>query len=140
MYQAVCLIDTTNFIRRTSLKYTKPFNIPKSLVFEAFKAVKAKGGSAGVDEQSLMDYENNLKDNLYKLWNRLSSGSYFLPPVKEVEIPKKTGGKRVLGIPTVNDRIAQMVVKKILEPRSTLFSTRILMDIVLTRALTMLWK
>tara|TARA_A100000171_G_C2127131_1_gene144249 strand:+ start:910 stop:1278 length:369 start_codon:yes stop_codon:yes gene_type:complete len=122
------------------LKYTKPFNIPKSLVFEAFKAVKAKGGSAGVDEQSLMDYENNLKDNLYKLWNRLSSGSYFLPPVKEVEIPKKTGGKRVLGIPTVNDRIAQMVVKKILEPRSTLFSTRILMDIVLTRALTMLWK
>ena len=73
-------------------------------------------GAAGVDEQSLKDFEKNLKDNLYKLWNRMSSGSYFPPTVKAVPIPKKTGGERILGIPTVGDRIAQMVVKIVFEP------------------------
>jgi RNA-directed DNA polymerase len=83
---------------------------------KAFKLVKANAGAAGVDNQSLADFESNLKDNLYKLWNRMSSGSYFPPPVKAVPIPKKTGGERILGVPTVTDRIAQMVVKLIFEP------------------------
>lgn len=96
---------------------TKPFNIPKELFVQAFKLVKANAGSAGVDEQSLEDFEINLKDNLYKLWNRMSSGSYFPPPVKAVPIPKKSGnGERILGVPTVSDRVAQMVVKLIFEP------------------------
>ena len=82
----------------------------------AYKLVKANAGSAGVDEQSLTDFEGKLKDNLYKLWNRLSSGSYFPPPVKAVAILKKSGSQRILGIPTVSDRIAQMVVKLVLEP------------------------
>lgn len=95
---------------------TKPFTIPKQLVMQAFRLIKANAGAAGVDEQSLADFEINLKDNLYKLWNRLSSGSYFPPPVKAVPIPKKSGGERILGVPTVSDRIAQMVVKLIFEP------------------------
>ena len=95
---------------------TKPFIIPKQLVVEAFKAVKANAGAAGVDRQSIEDFERNLKDNLYKVWNRMSSGSYFPPPVKAVEIPKKNGGIRILGVPTVADRVAQMVVKLMFEP------------------------
>lgn len=96
---------------------TKPFQISKHLVVEAYKRVKANKGSAGgVDRQSLSDFEANLKDNLYKLWNRLSSGSYQPPPVLRVEIPKSDGGVRPLGIPTVADRIAQMVVKLHIEP------------------------
>ena len=95
---------------------TKAIVIPKSLVWDAYLAVKAKRGSAGIDNQSMQDFEKNLKRNLYKIWNRLSSGSYFPPPVKRVEIPKATGGVRVLGVPTVSDRIAQTVVKKYLEP------------------------
>ncbi|UNC92810.1 group II intron reverse transcriptase/maturase [Candidatus Contubernalis alkaliaceticus] len=95
---------------------TKSFNISKQVVYEAYKRVKANRGAAGIDEESLADFENNLKDNLYKLWNRMSSGSYFPPPVKAVEIPKKNGGVRVLGIPTVSDRIAQMTVKIYFEP------------------------
>jgi len=83
---------------------------------QAFRLIKANAGAAGVDEQSLADFERNLEDNLYKLWNRLSSGSYFPPPVKAVPIPKKSGGERILGVPTVSDRIAQMVVKLIFEP------------------------
>ncbi len=94
----------------------KSFSISKQLVWEAYQRVRENGGAAGVDKQSLQDFEVNLKDNLYKLWNRLSSGSYFPPPVRRVEIPKKDGGKRPLGIPTVSDRIAQMVVKLVLEP------------------------
>lgn len=90
---------------------TKPFIISKDLVMQAFKLVKANAGTAGVDRQSLAGFERNLKDNLYKLWNRLSSGSYFPPPVKSVSIPKKAGGERILGVPTVTDRIAQMVIK-----------------------------
>jgi group II intron reverse transcriptase/maturase len=96
---------------------TKPFIIPKRQVMHAFELVKANAGSAGIDRQSIKDFEENLNDNLYKLWNRLSSGSYFPPPVKAVAIPKKTGGERILGIPTVSDRIAQMVVKLEFEPQ-----------------------
>lgn len=90
---------------------TKSFIISKWQVLKAYELVKANAGAAGVDQQSLSDFERNLKSNLYKLWNRLSSGSYFPPPVKAVAIPKKAGGERILGIPTVSDRIAQMVVK-----------------------------
>lgn len=99
------------------MNQAKPFNIPKQVVWNAYKRVKQNQGAYGVDEVSLQDFEINLKDNLYKLWNRMSSGSYFPVPVRTVEIPKKDGGKRPLGIPTVTDRIAQMVVKMILEPQ-----------------------
>lgn len=95
---------------------TKPFIIPKELVVEAYKLVKANAGTAGVDQQSIADFDKTLKDNLYKLWNRLSSGSYFPPPVKAVPIPKKQGGERILGVPTVSDRIGQMVIKLMFEP------------------------
>lgn len=95
---------------------TKPFTISKDLVMQAFKLVKGNAGAAGVDRQTIADFELNLKDNLYKLWNRLSSGTYFPPPVKAVPIPKKSGGERILGVPTVSDRIAQMVVKLTFEP------------------------
>lgn len=98
------------------MKTTKSFYIPKQLVMEAYKKVKENKGAAGVDEESLANFEENLKDNLYKIWNRMSSGCYFPPPVKAVEIPKNGGGTRTLGIPTVSDRIAQMVVKMTLEP------------------------
>src|SRR5712691_4206281 len=95
----------------------KPFKIPKRDVWEAFKRVKANQGAAGVDGQSIAEFEANLKGNLYKLWNRMSSGSYFPPPVRAVEIPKAGGrGVRVLGVPTVADRIAQTVVRLYLEP------------------------
>ena len=94
----------------------KPFCIPKRLVWEAYKRVKANRGAAGVDEQSIAEFEEDLENNLYKLWNRMSSGSYFPPPVKRVEIKKRDGGTRPLGIPTVSDRIAQGVVKGYLEP------------------------
>lgn len=90
---------------------TKSFSISRTSVLEAYKCVKANKGSAGIDDQSIRDFERNLKDNLYKIWNRMSSGCYFPPPVKAVTIPKGNGGKRVLGIPTVADRVAQMVVK-----------------------------
>ena len=95
---------------------TKPYQISKHLVWEAYQRVKANKGAAGVDGESLQAFEAKLKDNLYKLWNRLSSGSYFPPPVRGVSIPKKSGGVRMLGIPTVADRIAQCVVKMVLEP------------------------
>jgi group II intron reverse transcriptase/maturase len=95
---------------------TKPFNIPKKLVWEAYLRVKENKGAAGIDQQSLNDFEQNLKNNLYKLWNRLSSGSYIPSSTRAVAIPKKSGGERTLGIPTVTDRIAQMVVKLKLEP------------------------
>ncbi len=95
---------------------TKPFAISKQLVMVAWKAVKGNAGAAGVDKQSIEDFERSLKDNLYKIWNRMSSGAYFPPPVKAVAIPKKSGGERILGVPTVADRVAQMVVKKVFEP------------------------
>ena len=94
----------------------KPFNISKRVVFEAYRRVKANKGAAGVDKESIADFEMDLKNNLYKIWNRMSSGSYFPPPVRAVEIGKKEGGQRRLGVPTVSDRIAQMVAKICFEP------------------------
>lgn len=94
----------------------KPFCISKWEVWEGYKRVKANQGAAGVDGQSIAEFEEDLKDNLFKIWNRMSSGSYIPPPVRRVEIPKDNGGKRPLGIPTVADRIAQTVVKRYLEP------------------------
>jgi RNA-directed DNA polymerase len=94
----------------------KPYVIPKQLVWDAYQRVKANRGAAGVDGESLAAFEKDLKGNLYKVWNRMSSGSYFPPPVRLVEIPKDNGGTRPLGIPTVADRVAQTVVKMVLEP------------------------
>ena len=94
----------------------KPFMIEKWRVDEAYKAVKSSKGAAGVDGQTIEQFEANLKGNLYKIWNRMSSGTYFPPPVRAVSIPKKSGGERILGVPTVSDRIAQMVVKQLIEP------------------------
>ncbi|XXY13659.1 group II intron reverse transcriptase/maturase [Sorangium sp. So ce216] len=94
----------------------KPYNIPKQLVWDAYQRVKANRGAAGVDGESLAMFEKDLKGNLYKVWNRMSSGSYFPPPVRLVEIPKDNGGTRPLGIPTVGDRVAQTAVKMVLDP------------------------
>lgn len=94
----------------------KPFEISKQIVLEAFKKVKANRGSAGIDNVTIEMFEKDLKDNLYKIWNRMSSGTYFPPAVREEEIPKADGKTRTLGIPTVSDRVAQMVVKMYLEP------------------------
>ena len=96
---------------------TKPYDIPKQTVWDAFQRVKANKGAAGVDEETIGEFEKDLKGNLYKIWNRMSSGSYFPPAVKAVEIAKKSGGVRILGIPTVSDRVAQMVVKMHFEPK-----------------------
>lgn len=95
---------------------TKPFVISKALVWEAYKRVKANKGAAGIDGQTIEMFESDLKRNLYRIWNRMSSGSYFPPAVKAVPIPKKSGGVRMLGVPTVGDRIAQAAVTLVLEP------------------------
>jgi RNA-directed DNA polymerase len=100
----------------SDMKSTKPHCIAKRTVWEAYQQVKANRGAAGIDDESITMFEQNLSRNLYKLWNRMSSGSYFPPPVKQVEIPKAKGGTRKLGIPTVSDRIAQTVVKLLIEP------------------------
>jgi group II intron reverse transcriptase/maturase len=105
-----------NQFREEPVDKAKPFSISKREVWEAFKRVKANQGAAGVDGQSIADFEANLAGNLYRLWNRMSSGSYFPPPVRRVDIPKANGGTRPLGIPTVADRIAQEVVRRFLEP------------------------
>ncbi|WP_375167027.1 reverse transcriptase domain-containing protein [Bradyrhizobium brasilense] len=89
----------------------KQYNIDKQTVMKAYRLVKANAGSAGVDKVSLEAFEKSLKGNLYKVWNRMSSGSYFPPAVRAVPIPKKNGGQRILGVPTVADRVAQTVVK-----------------------------
>jgi RNA-directed DNA polymerase len=94
----------------------KSYHIPKQLVWKAYQRVKANRGAAGVDGESLAAFEKDLKNNLYRVWNRMSSGSYFPPPVRLVEIPKDNGGIRPLGIPTVADRVAQTVVKMVFEP------------------------
>jgi len=94
---------------------TKSFAISKRAVYEAWKRVKANRGAAGIDREDLAAFEKNLPGNLYKVWNRMASGSYFPPPVREVGIPKKDGGIRYLGIPTVGDRVAQTVAKMCLE-------------------------
>ena len=96
---------------------SRPFDISKQLVWAAYQKVRSNKGAAGIDGQSLADFEQDERNNLYKIWNRMSSGSYFPPPVKAVEIPKAGGkGVRVLGVPTVADRIAQTVVAMVLEP------------------------
>ena len=89
----------------------KPLPISKEMVWKAFKKVKSNKGSSGVDKISIEQFEGNLENNLYKPWNRLASGSYFPPGVKEVEIPKSYGKTRSLGIPTVADRVGQQVIK-----------------------------
>lgn len=99
------------------LASTKSFEISKHTVLAAYRRVKANRGAAGIDNESIEMFEADLQGNLYRIWNRRSSGSYFPPAVKRVEIPKKSGGTRVLGVPTVSDRIAQMVVKLMIEPQ-----------------------
>lgn len=94
---------------------TKPYDISKRRVLEAYRHVRANRGAAGIDDESIEMFEADLSRNLYKLWNRMASGSYFPPPVKQVEIPKKQGGVRILGVPTVADRIGQQVVKARIE-------------------------
>jgi RNA-directed DNA polymerase len=98
----------------------KSFEISKLEVWEAYRKVRANRGAPGVDEVSLAEFEKDLKGNLYKIWNRMSSGTYFPPPVRAVEIPKGHGkeGVRVLGVPTVGDRVAQTVVAGVLEERA----------------------
>jgi group II intron reverse transcriptase/maturase len=96
----------------------KPFDIPKRLVWQAWKRVKANGGAAGADGVTIEAFEAGLGDNLYKIWNRMSSGTYFPPPVRAVEIPKSSGGTRLLGVPTVGDRVAQTAAALALEPRT----------------------
>ena len=95
---------------------SKPFNIDKRQVYEAYLQVRSNSGAAGVDGVTIEQFESNLKGNLYKIWNRMSSGAYFPPPVRAVSIPKKNGGQRILGVPTVADRVAQTVVKRLIEP------------------------
>lgn len=114
-------ISSSSSVRSTSdgrkiTERTKSFRISKRDVWDAYKRVKANRGAAGVDGQSITEFEENLAGNLYKLWNRMASGSYFPPPVRRVEIPKGDGRTRPLGIPTVADRIAQMVVTRFLQP------------------------
>ena len=98
------------------MQKAKSFSISKHLVAEAWNRIRSNGGSAGIDNQSLLNFERDLKGNLYRIWNRMSSGSYMPSPVKLVEIPKNGDGSRPLGIPTVSDRVAQMVVVLLLEP------------------------
>ena len=95
---------------------TKPYSIAKRTIWEAYQQVKANRGAAGIDGETISMFEQDLSKNLYKLWNRMSSGSYFPPPVKQVEIPKATGGTRKLGVPTVADRVGQTAIKLLIEP------------------------
>jgi len=110
------MVETTGNRMMTMRTTDKPFKITKKQVYEAYKAVKSNHGAAGVDKETIEQFEADLKGNLYKLWNRMSSGSYFPPPVRAVSIPKKSGGERILGVPTVADRVAQTVVKQLIEP------------------------
>lgn len=99
------------------LEQTKPFVVPQSLLWEAWRRVKANKGAEGIDDQTIASFESDLSKQLYRIWNRISSGSYFPPAVKAVPIPKKSGGTRLLGVPTVADRVAQTVVTLVLEPK-----------------------
>ena len=104
-------------MRKTEEEKTRSIPVTELMVWNAYKKVKANRGSAGIDSVSLEEFEADKLKQLYKIWNRLSSGSYFPPSVRAVEIPKKDGSKRTLGIPTVGDRVAQQVIKSYLEPR-----------------------
>jgi len=97
----------------------KSYEIDKQSVYQAYRLVKANAGAAGVDKETIEQFEKDLKGNLYKIWNRMSSGSYFPPPVRAVAIPKKGGGQRILGVPTVADRVAQTVVKLVISNSRT---------------------
>src|SRR6266853_1651221 len=112
------MVETTGNRKMQIHTTDKPFNITKKQkqVYEAYKAVKSNAGSAGVDGQTIEQFDSDLRNKLYKRWNRMSSGSYFPPPVRAVSIPKKSGGQRILGVPTVADRVAKMVVKQVIEP------------------------
>ena len=101
------MVETTGNRMMTERTTDKPFSITKRQVYEAYKAVKSNQGAAGVDKETIEQFDANLQGNLYKLWNRMSSGSYFPPAVRAVSIPKKSGGERILGVPTVADRVAQ---------------------------------
>ena len=114
---------------RVSEPKPKSFAISKRAVWEAYRRMKANKGAAGVDGESIEEFEQDLEGNLYKLWNRLSSGSYFPPPVRAVQIPKKDGSPRRLGVPTVADRIAQSVGAHASSPAWSLTSTRTPMGI-----------
>lgn len=94
---------------------TKSFAVSKQMVYDSYLKVCSKDGSAGIDKETIDMFNKDLSKNLYKVWNRMASGSYFPPAVRTVLIPKKQGGVRPLGIPTVGDRIAQGVVKDYLE-------------------------
>ena len=121
----------------------KPFKIPKRLVWEAYQRVRTNRGAAGVDGVSLAAFDKDLKGNLYKVWNRMSSGSYHPAPVRFVEIPKEDGSMRPLGIPTIADRVAQTVVKMVLEPEvETVFHTLTLTAIgpVVRRLMRWQWR
>jgi RNA-directed DNA polymerase len=107
---------TVTTTSRTTTANMTAYSVDKKLVYKAYKAVQSNGGAAGVDGQTIEQFEADLKSNLYKIWNRMSSGTYFPPPVRAVSIPKKSGGQRILGVPTVADRVAQMVVKQVIEP------------------------
>lgn len=115
--QIIQPIESINQKWEELMQKAKSFEISKHLVMEAWVRIKSNGGSAGIDNQSIFNFEKNLKDNLYRIWNRMSSGSYHPSAVKLVEIPKSGGGKRPLGIPTVTDRVCQMVAVLILEPK-----------------------
>jgi RNA-directed DNA polymerase len=95
----------------------KPFEISKWQVWEAWKKVKANKGAPGADGMSIEEFEKDLRGNLYKIWNRMSSGTYFPPPVRAVQIPKK-GGVRILGVPAIGDRVAQTVVAAVIEQKA----------------------
>jgi RNA-directed DNA polymerase len=97
----------------------KPFDISKRAVWEAWEKVRANKGAPGVDAVTIAEFESDLKNSLYKIWNRLSSGTYFPPPVRAVEVAKPHGGgTRILGVPTVADRVAQTVVARVIEVKA----------------------
>jgi retron-type reverse transcriptase len=100
----------------TRMVEAKSFDIAKREVWQAYKRVKANRGAAGVDGVTMAEFEQDLSKNLHRIWNRMASGSYMPPPVKQVETPKASGGTRELGVPTVADRIAQTVAQRRLEP------------------------
>jgi retron-type reverse transcriptase len=103
------MVETTGNRMMTMRTTDKPFNITKKQVYEAYKAVKSNHGAAGVDKETIEQFEADLKGNLYKLWNRMSSGSYFPPPVRAVSIPKKSGGERILGVLCQEDAVCVML-------------------------------
>ena len=116
--QVIRFYNTNQLYKRTNLwNETKSVPISREMIWSAYKKVRSNQGGAGIDHISVEEYDAKRSKHLYKLWNRMSSGSYFPPAVKEVEIPKKDGKTRNLGIPTISDRVAQMVVKDYLEPR-----------------------